>query len=100
MLFNEFSSSPIERVLGRFDLNRLPSPTSFLFEVVFKGMQFALIWGGAMWLLQWSVIDMAWQTGVILSVAVGMLSGVWMTLMNRRSKDLIGEHRIGFQHAR
>ncbi|RDL46070.1 hypothetical protein DN730_03250 [Marinomonas piezotolerans] len=97
MLFNEFSSSPLERLFGRFESKGMPSSATFFFEALFKGLQFSFIWGSAMWLLQWSVIDMSWQTAIAVSVVVGLASGFWMAAMNRRSKELAGEHRLGFQ---
>lgn len=96
MLFSNFSSSPVEKLVQRFTSKRINSPASFIGDALFKGLQFTILWGVAMWALQWSLTDISLQTGVLISLAVGLSTGVWMAVMNQRSKQSLTVHRIGY----
>ncbi|MFD1383779.1 DUF6404 family protein [Rhodanobacter aciditrophus] len=97
MLFSNFSSSPVEKLAEKIHFAGFGAPSSFIGDAVFKGVQFSILWGLAMWALQWSYTGLSFQAAIVTSIVVGMATGVWMAAINRRSKQSTGLHRVGYQ---
>ncbi|TDO96929.1 DUF6404 family protein [Marinomonas balearica] len=87
MFFSRFTS-PIQMILSRLGLDFLFSgKLGVTFSTFFLGVQFAVIWGGLMWLFYWSVNPVELSFQILLSGLVGLVVGGWMTYCNRKHPD-------------
>ncbi|WCN09178.1 DUF6404 family protein [Marinomonas mediterranea] len=87
MFFSRFTS-PIHRLISYFGLDFIfVGKLGFTLSTFFLGIQFAVIWGGLMWLFYWSVNPIELSCQFMLSIAVGLLVGGWMTYTNSKYPD-------------
>lgn len=85
---DSFNTSPVSQIAHLLGISLLPPKHhGMVFNMLFLGTQFALIWGFAMWFFMDLFGRIGTSSAIVLCVLVGLSSGLWMAWQVKASSQ-------------